>query len=140
MGFPALVVPTTTRPKDAEPIELVRGDTWRYPFQVVDRETNAAIDVTGWTFWFTAKYSVVEPDAQAGIAQDNIMGGKGGVVLLSPTQGQCLVTVQPIVTRAFPDGPVRMVYDIQSMDPGGVVITIERGEQVVLPDVTRAIS
>ncbi len=116
-----------------------RGDTIQFPYQVVNRATGGAIDVAGWTFWLTAKFSDVQPDAQAAIAQDNIVGGNGGITLVTPTLGQCLAVVMPYVTKAFPDGPVKMAYDIQSLDLTGVITTIERGEFVVNPDITRSI-
>ena len=141
MGLPLVVVPTTTASKDPEPChEVYRGDTIQIPFQVVQRRAETAIDVTGWTFWFTAKYALPQPDREAAIAQDNIVGGNGGVALVAPAMGQGVVTVQPITTRAFPDGPVRMEYDLQCLDLAGVVTTIERGAIVVVPDVTRAIT
>ena len=140
MALPTIVVPVTTACKDAPPIEVYRGDTILHPFQVVDANTKSPINVTGWTFWFTAKSSVVVPDVQAQFAQDNIVGGNGGVTIVSAQQGQGIATVLPITTRGFPDGPCCMDYDIQSMDANGVVRTIERGKYVVFPDVTRAIS
>ena len=142
MGLPLIVVPTTTAPKGPRPpLELVRGDTWRYPFQIVDANTKAVLDVTGWSFWFTAKWAVPNPDAQAAIAQDcNVEGGNGGIVLVAPTQGQGIVTVLPIVTRQFADGPECMEYDIQAMDLSSIITTVERGQQIVFPDITRAIT
>jgi len=152
MSVPVLVVPATARElagkasrargEEPEPVRVTRGDTWRHPFLVVDRETGAAVDVTGWTFWFTAKVAYPLPDARAQIALDNIVGGSGGVTLPSPTQGQGLATVQPGVTRQYPDGPVHLLYDIQAADASypPVITTVERGVLVVEPDVTRAIT
>jgi len=152
MAVPTIVVPTTARElakkaecagsKEPEPIRVNRGDTWRHLFQVVDRESGAAVDVTGWTFWFTAKLAYPQPDARAQIAQDNIEGGNGGVTLPAPTQGQGLVTVQPGVTYQYPDGSVTLLYDVQAADTSDppVITTVERGKLVVEPDVTRSIS
>lgn len=118
--------------------EMYRGDTFRLLGEVVDRATSQPVDITGWTIRYTAKYALQNADARAAMAQDN--QGVGGVALVAPTMGQLLVTVQPIVTRGYPDGPVRLEYDVQATDPMGVVTTIETGEVVVRPDVTRAIT
>lgn len=120
-----------------------RGDTIRIPFQIVDRDTAAAINIAGWTFWFTAKFALANPDKQAGISQDNISPtppGNGGIVLVNASLGQGVVTVQPVVTRCFADGPTEMDYDIQVEDTGGIITTVERGCIVVVPDVTRSIT
>jgi hypothetical protein len=146
MSLPVIIVPVTTCMLEAESREerprhrVFRGDTIRLPFQVVDRETGGAIDITEWTVQFTAKYALPNPDAQAALAQDNVSpGGLGGIVLVGPTLGQGIVTVQPISTRRWGDGDTRVVYDLQATDPGGVVTTVEIGELVVVPDVTQAI-
>jgi len=70
--FPPLI-PTTTAEKDPRPHhEFYRGDTIQIPFQVVCRKTKAPLNVTGWTFWLTAKFAIPNPDAQAAFSGDNI--------------------------------------------------------------------
>ena len=121
--------------------KMVRGDTLQIAPQVVNEFTRGSVDVTGWTFWFTAKYALPNPDKQAAMAQDNISsGGNGGITLVQPTLGQALVQVQPSVTLQYPDGPVCLDYDIQAKDPSGVVTTVEFGKLTVWPDVTRSVS
>lgn len=119
---------------------MFRGDTWQLPCYVVNDQTQGPIDVTGWTFWLTAKYALPNPDAQAAFQQDNIPGGYGGIMIVSATAGEVLATVQPLTTRSYPDGDVHVDYDVQGQDTSGIVITIERGRLTIKPDVTRAIT
>jgi hypothetical protein len=154
MAAPVIVVPATlafAELRDHDPRhprpgprrlhhEVFRGDTIQLPFQVVNRATRGPLDVTNWTMWFTAKYAVPNPDAQAALAQDNIVdGGLGGIVFTDPTTGQGVVTCQPIATRGYPDGPVHLEYDMQVQDAEGVITTVELGGMTVLPDVTESI-
>ena len=139
MPFPP-TIPSTTAPKDPRPRhEFYRGDTLQVPFQVVDRNTRVTVDVTGWTFRFNAKYALANPDAQAAFAADNIPGGLGGIALADATQGQGVVTILPIVTRCYPDGPVDVEYDIQATDTAVVITTIEVGGITILPHATKSI-
>jgi hypothetical protein len=136
----SIVFPTTTSARHEHPREFRRGDTIQIPLYVVDRETDGVVDIAGWTFWFTAKVAVPLPDQQAQIAQDNIgPGGNGGITITDAAAGELLVQVQPIVTRAYPDGPVLLDYDVQAQDPLGVITTLETRKMIVLPDITRAI-
>lgn len=135
MAAPTIIIPSTTAPKEPWPeLEFFRGDTIRFPFQIVNLATGGAIDITGWTVWWTAKFAVPNPDAQSAW---QVSTTTGGVVLVSPTQGQGIATVQPIATVQWPDGPVKLQYDLQTADLTGVVQTVERGVAVVWPDITR---
>jgi hypothetical protein len=116
---------------------MYRGDTLQIPIVVVDDRTRQPLNVTGWGFRFTAKYALQNPDVRAAMRQDN--QSIGGVTLVAPTMGQGLVVVQPIATRAYPDGDVGLYYDVQATDPSGVITTIEIGSIVVRPDVTLSI-
>ena len=151
MAFPP-VIPTTTAMREArarrcrcEPEsrrpyrEFTRGDTLLIPFQVVDRQTGVPIDCTGWTFRLTAKFALANPDAQAAFAADNVPGGAGGLVIAVAAQGQCLATIQPIVTQRWGDGPTGVEYDVQATDGAGIITTIEQGDAVVMPDCTQSI-
>lgn len=93
------------------------------------------VDLTGYRVWFTAKYEFPDYDNQSAAQLDNM--ALGGVVLTAPTLGQVQVTVPSAATAQFPDGPVRLVYDIQA-ESAGLVRTPEWGRLTVSPDVTRS--
>jgi hypothetical protein len=117
---------------------MYRGDTFQIAMVIVDECTGSPIDIAGWTIRFTAKFAIPNPDAQAGMRQDN--QAVGGVTIVTPTMGEVLIAVQPIVTRGYPDGDVFLMYDVQVTDGEGVITTVELGTLTVCPDVTRAIS
>jgi hypothetical protein len=100
-------------------------------------------NITGWFMWFTAKYYVTDPDTAA-VAQCTSTPASvpvgGGIVFLEPTIGRAEITMPPLATRAFPDGPVALVCDVQVQDPSSRIFTVETSRLVVLPDVTRAIA
>jgi hypothetical protein len=64
----------------------------------------------------------------------------GGITWVARTAGQALVTVPALATRSFPDGRVRLEYDVQGKDPSGNIFTVEDGAVIVRPDVTNAIA
>lgn len=117
--------------------QMYRGDSFVFDVQV-KQPTGAAIDITGWTMWFTAKRYVSDPDNQAVIRQDN--GALAGIVFTDAVNGKAEVTVAPIATRQFPDVEDVLVYDVQVKDLLGHVFTVEFGTLAVTPDVTRAIT
>ena len=105
--------------------------------------SGVAVDLTGWFLWCTVKCTVSDPDqlsvAQVTSTPTSVPAG-GGVTWALRTAGQATVTVPAIATRAFPDGLVRLVYDVQGQDPTGNLFTFEEGDVLVRPDVTNAIS
>ena len=151
MAFPPVIPMTTAmrearerrcgcEPEQCRPYhEWYRGDTQLLPFQVVGRASGVQLDVSGWTFRFTAKFALPNPDAQAAFRADNVAGGIGGVTLVAPTQGQCLVTIAPSATLGWGDGPIDVEYDVQSTDVSGVIKTIEVGTITVRPHATKSI-
>jgi hypothetical protein len=96
-------------------------------------------NITGWRVWFTAKRSVVDKDQFAVCQLQLGSTAQGSIVMLNPLIGTIEITMAPIVTRAFPDGRVRLAYDVQVQDLMGRDFTIERGWLDVIPDVTQAI-
>lgn len=132
---------------------MYRGDTLQIQTQVVRDAVSGQLstcvpnqlppgavpqDLTGYHVQFTAKYFDPDPDNKAVFLLDN--QGLGGVTILDVTLGKVQAVGQPIATIAFPDGDVPLVYDVQLVDGGGVVTTVETGTLTVSPDVTRAIS
>lgn len=117
--------------------EMFRGDTKTIDLAITDPKTGGPLNLTGAKIWFTAKGNVALADNQASIALDT---DNGGVVITDVARGLATVTIQPILTRAFPDGPVTLDYDIQVKDGAAVISTIEFGTITVFPDATRAIA
>ncbi len=133
-----MLVPKTTsmQPKRRE---MWRGDTFSFDLDpIIDPKTNIPRNLTGCKLWFTAKGNVALNDNQASIALDT--ASLGGVTIVDPVRALVTVTVPPIATRALPDGPVVLVYDVQLMLTNGTILTVEAGSIIVFPDVTRAIA
>jgi hypothetical protein len=95
-------------------------------------------DITGWNFWCTGKLYLSDPDMVALFQLTT--SPANGIVVVSATGGQILITVPPIVTRAFADSDVTIYYDVQGKDASGNIFTVERGKMIVSPDITRAIA
>lgn len=114
--------------------QMYRGDTFVFDVQVV--KNNVPQDITGWTMWFTAKYSYPDQDSQAAVQQST----GDGIAYTFPLAGKAEITVAPIKTRGFPDGPVTLVYDVQVKDLLGSIFTVDAGTLLVIPDVTRRIA
>jgi hypothetical protein len=138
--------------------KIRRGDTLVFGVQVRKRPqltfdtqveycarcpNGISVDLTGWFLWCTVKRTVSDPDQLAVAAvtttPTSIPLG-GGIAWVARTAGQALVTVPALATRAFPDGVVRLVYDVQGQDPSGNLFTFDEGDILVRPDVTNAIS
>lgn len=120
---------------------MTRGDTLEIKLVVRDSVTGAAIAVPGWTFWFTVKRFVSDPDEYA-IFAAKTGDGSGGIVVTDVNLGAITATMPAIRTRLFPDTPTKLLYDVQAMDPLGKVSTIDSGTIKIDPgsDITRAVS
>lgn len=117
--------------------EMSRGDSQSFEVPVINPLTEGPLNLTGAKIWFTAKYNYVDPDERAAIRLNTV---DGGVVITDALRGLARIDIEPIHTRAFPDGIVRLVYDVQVKDASGFVTTIESGTLKVFPDVSRAIT
>ena len=128
---------------DRELLRSKRGDTLAfqvqiyrpYPFQ------NSPQDCTGWFVQFTAKRQYADQDAQA-VATSKTTGTAPNIITFPQgvTTGLAQISVGPLNTITLGDGPTRLVYDVQVIDPVGNVTTVEEGIWTVRPDVTRATS
>jgi hypothetical protein len=123
-----------------------RGDTFVLDTQVLRPPPGSLpgsppvpTNITGWMVWFTVKRTF-EPDQFAVCQLTTTPTGQGGIAFTQPLIGWMEVTMNPIVTRGFPDGNVALPYDIQVRDLSGNLFTVEKGVIVVMPDVTEAIS
>jgi hypothetical protein len=126
-----------------------RGDTLLLDVQVFQPQPFADPDappvpsnIEGWTMWFTAKRSVVEPDqyAVAQISNTTSAPPGGTITYTNATIGKAQVVVPPVATYRLEDGDVRLRYDVQVADLDGNIFTVEEGVWDIWPDVTRAIS
>lgn len=132
----------------AKPVsrQMFRGDTFVFDVQVYkapvfgqpEDSPTPPQDITGWKMWFTAKNQFPDPDRAAVVQLDN--ASIGGIAFIQPTNGLAEVTMSPLATYGFADGPVTLVYDVQVKDLSGRLTTVEQGTLTVYPDVTRALS
>lgn len=124
---------------------MTRGDSLIFDVNVVKASAGGGTspqDITGWFLWCTLKRTYSDPDqlavAQVTTAPSSVPAG-GSLVIVLAVAGQARVSIPPIATRGFPDGPTTIVYDVQGRDPAGNIYTIEPGDIVVSPDVTNSI-
>jgi hypothetical protein len=132
--------------------DVRRGDTLSFQIQAIKNvqtgrywsawpgealpPNSIPVSLSGWRVIFTAKFEVPDWDNQAVWQLDN--QGLGGVTTPSPT-GSIAVLGGALNTYGFADGPTRLAYDVEGIDPAGYTWTLETGGIVVLPDVTRAV-
>lgn len=118
-----------------------RGDTFVLDVQVKRVLTAGCdavpVDITGWMMWFTAKFYFEDYDSQA--VTQRTSAPLGGIVFTEPSIGKAQITVPSSATLGFPDAEVKLVYDVQVKDLVGNIFTVEVGEWLVRPDVTRTI-
>lgn len=96
--------------------------------------------ITGWYIVFTAKYQFPDPDNRAVWQGDTAL--LGGVTITFPVAGKYQITLPAAATRAFPDGPVVLVYDTKITStflPTPETVTIESGTLTVAPSATLTI-
>lgn len=121
---------------------MTRGDTFRFRVQVLrDPATKVLgigppVNLAGvLAAWATFKNNVALYD------QGQLQKTLGsGVTVVDAALGIVEVTLDPLDTRGFADGPTKLVYDVQLKEADGSITTIDSGVLVVSPDVTRAIS
>jgi hypothetical protein len=97
-------------------------------------------DITLWTIWFSAKHQLPDPDLASAIQVNTtpyttVPGA--AITLPDPTNGFAQVSVPGIFARGYPDGEVRLVFDVRGVDPTGNTYTIDLGEIWVVPRATR---
>lgn len=100
------------------------------------KENGAAINVTGYTFWFTAKYNYEDADS-AKVFQKTV---GSGITLTTPASGIITVKLSPTDTSGLPAHTTRLYYDLKMKDGSSNVYSILSGELVVEPDVTNTTS
>ena len=101
--------------------------------------TNVPLDITGWTFVFTVKRWVSDPDPLA-VFQTRTGDSSGCVAILDAPSGQVQFKLPAIKTRGEADTPFTLVYDVEAILPSGLVRTIQQGKLAVSMSVTQAIA
>jgi len=133
--------------------QAYRGDSWVYPFQVFQDPVTGVLltsdapnfappgcipfNLTGAKVTLTIKRHVTDGDTQA-LAQVSTV--TTGLTVTNLVSGQCVATTPPTTFNGFPDEPEPVVYDVQVVTAAGQVATCERGDLLVVPDVTQATS
>jgi len=104
------------------------GDDFSFEFTYEDSDGNA-IDITGATIRFTAKYDITDDDNEA-IVQKT-------AVLTDPSNGVFTITL----TDTDVVGPERIFgyYDIQLTESGGDTSTLVWGNIEFLPNITQTV-
>ena len=108
-------------------LTVFRGDTLTKSLSFKD-ENSAAIDITGWTIWFTIKSSQDDADS-AKVAQDEV------TVHTSSTAGLSTISLTATETDALEGN---YYYDIQIKKVDGTVKTVLDGRITFSKDITRA--
>jgi hypothetical protein len=111
-------------------IRMIRGDTYGFTLRVI--QAGESFDITGATFWMTAKWHVTDADGAA-VFQ---ISTADDMAILDPENGRVGVTIKPSKTIGLPASKIDLSYDIQMKTSTGDVHTVLRGTLVVTPDVT----
>ena len=112
-------------------LEMYSGNT--FSFDVTVLNAGSAVDVTGYSFRMTAKYSVTDSDNDAVFS----ITSPGQIALTDPSNGEITVTIPPSSTSSLETGQTyRLFYDLQMYNDPGIVYTICNGILKVVPRVS----
>ena len=106
-------------------LSMVRGDSNSYTLTF--DENGVALNITGWTIFFTLKTNWQLPDAEASLQK--IITSHS-----APTAGTTVLTLAPGDTSSLEPGTYD--YDIQVLTNTGQVYTVLRGKMTLEHDVT----
>jgi len=115
---------TENSPITQKILYIKRGDTKSYTLKFRDEDGNA-VDITGWTIFFTAKNKIDDVDDDAVIK-------KTITDHTDPTDGETQITLTSTDTAAV----ASLVYDIQYKTSGGQIKTVIEGFLEISKDVT----
>lgn len=111
-------------------LRAIRGDTNKFDFQVLI--SGAAVNISAFTFRFTAKYQQDDEDVDAVFTCTN----SDGISLTAPTNGELRVTVSPAKTNVLPKHDTDLFWDLQYVDAASEVHTVAMGTLQVRCDVS----
>ena len=104
-------------PQDHDLPSFIRGDSYAIPLEFI-RDGNPE-DLTGWSVWFTVKNSSLQPDTDAVIRKQVVIGGSAAVILLLPSDSAALPATD-------------YVYDIQVVSASGEAArTLVQGKLII---------
>jgi len=117
-------------------IEIVAGDSTVITFTVT--QGGSTVDISGASFWFHAKNSLNDLDANAVITKTT---GSGIAFITDGTDGLGKVTLAQSDTESLVSfiHRVDLEYDIRMKDAASNVTTVTKGLLLVLPRVTRTV-
>ena len=108
---------------------IVRGDSRTVKVVITD-DADLAVNISGHTLWATLKANLTDVDVDAAFQGSAVM----------PSNAESLAGIGYITIDATGITPGRYHYDIQWVQPGPVVRTIEIGVVRIKADVTQSIS
>jgi hypothetical protein len=114
-------------------LSTYRGDTYSLSINFTD-ENAVAIDITGWTLFFTVKSRKTDTDAQAIAAELPV---KTITIHSNPTGGQTVISLTASETNSLSG---KYYYDIQYKKPDGTIKTFLKGVINFTEDITRRVS
>jgi len=104
---------------------ITRGDTWERVIYFKD-DDEVAIDITGWTIFFTVKEKVSDEDASAKIS-------KTITTHTDPTNGESKITLTYTDTALTCKN---YIYDLQVKTDEGEIKTLLEGVITIKQDIT----
>ena len=118
----------------ATALEITRGDTSALNVTCYQSDGVTALNITGYTLWWTAKNR--DGDADPGVIQKTTTGG--GVTITNAVGGLATVNLAAADTSGL--GGVLLLWDLQAKDAGGNITTLASGTVTITADITRAIT
>lgn len=112
----------------ANELEIYRGDDHSFTINVTD-SAGSAIDITGYTFYFTLKR-----DETDDLADSEALISKTITTHSDPTNGVTTISLSDSDTNI---PPAVYFYDFQMKDSSGNIYTIVRSTLTIKSDVTR---
>jgi hypothetical protein len=112
-------------------LDIYRGDDETITLTFVDKITGQPKNLTGSSFFFTAKINSSDPDSAAVILKK--------MTNYSDSSGTGIAMV-PLTHTDTAVGLGTYVYDVQWVDAAGNVKTVLKGKLTVYDDVTKATS
>lgn len=114
-------------------LHMFRGDSTRIMSTVKDEDTGAPLDLAPFRVTFTMKKRVSDSDAAVTVIQKDTVEGS-----VQTDANIVTVFLSPSDTEDFPDAAQRMLWDIQIVSAAGDVYTIDQGDILITPDITRS--
>jgi hypothetical protein len=106
---------------------VIRGDT--HTIDLTFRESGTAIDITGYTLFFTVNASNSPTTDSAAVIEKSVTSH------LAPTLGQTRITLAPSDTDSITPGTY--YYDIQVKDGSGNITSLPKDKFIIVSDITR---